>query len=474
MISALLALVLLIVFCVRWPAAAVASCFLLFAFAWRLVAAAYLDAGGPVFAEELNGLVGGPGAGSAFGIAIALAVTGFAWVFRPAAFAGRLVQPPLRVGQKAVTLGDAMFWIAALFVLALYADMARRGVVPLFAHMERYEYATKHAGGLHLWLFTYGQLLAMQMGSLLVYPRLLGQPPDWRFLGLFVAIMAYCLLTGHRFSAFYSFGAFFLMPVAAVLLLRERGRLPAQAPDGTMIGRWLGRKSTWLALGVIGLLVIGGALAHSFFVVRDYGDQATEKFIQRLLIQPVQLWWLTWERVAGLGDWRPEAAANFMFEDPLEPGRNTGIQWLMLRALGPDRAGQLLSQGQQYAGGFPEVFFELFGVGWAWVAMVPVSLVCAWLLRAWLIALIAGRFVTSFLAAYVFYTLSIVYGGGMLNFLVAWTFWIKVAAFVAALWLERSLQRERLALAPWILWWRPDGALSGSNQFKSSMEKQFI
>lgn len=457
MAASLLALLLLGWRAFAQPAFALAFGFLLFSFAWRLLAMLYLGASGPVWAEELGRSVGGDEAGMLFGLAMALTVVVFAMVLRPAALARRLPQRlPAATMIRNLTLGDLVFVALLAFVGLLYADLLRRGVIPLLARMERYDYATRYAGPLHQWLFEYGSLLSAQIGSFFLYPRLRGRSPDWRFLGLFAAILVYCVLTGHRFSAFYAFGSFFVMPLAAVPALRACGRLPVRT-DSThsRLACVLERRSVWLAtlLLVVGMVV--AALFHSFTTVRAYGEDTGFKLQQRVLVQPVELWWPSWERVFGRGIWQPEAAERWMFEDPIEPGRNTGIQLLMVHALGEARARQLLGYGQQYAGGFPEVLVEWLGPGWWLIAVAVAAWMTALVLRCWLVAFAHGRLLTAFLALYVYYAATLLYIGGMLNFLIAWTFWIKLATFCTVLWLERSLGTVNLSLLPWLLWQRP-------------------
>ncbi len=60
----------------------------------------------------------------------------------------------------------------------------------------------------------------------------------------------------------------------------------------------------------------------------------------------------------------PSVVFHSLFEDPIEPDRNTSIQYLMLATIGEPRTYDHLSHGFQFAGGFPEIFFELFGPYW--------------------------------------------------------------------------------------------------------------
>lgn len=81
------------------------------------------------------------------------------------------------------------------------------------------------------------------------------------------------------------------------------------------------------------------------------------------------------------------------------------MQLLMMKNLALDRAAELLDMGQQYTGGFPEVLFELLGPWFARFSLLLVS--------------------------------------GILNFLVAWTFWLKCSMLAVAYIVERVVRRSR-------------------------------
>ena len=113
------------------------------------------------------------------------------------------------------------------------------------------------------------------------------------------------------------------------------------------------------------------------------------------------------------------------------------MQMLMMKNLGYDRTSELLNMGQQYTGGYPEVLFELFGPWLALPAALLLNIPTAILLRICVVAVCEQRLMTAFMALYVFFGFSLLYIGGMLNFLVVWTFWAKVAILFVAYIVER-------------------------------------
>jgi len=323
-----------------------------------------------------------------------------------------------------------------LFIAALYGDMITRGPIPLFADIDRLEYNTQMSGLLHSLVFDFGFLLAGLLGMMFVRPRVAGRDFDFAFLGLYLAMLPYFALTGNRFSAFYSFTSFFVLPLAAVPALSSCGRLPP-APHRLAWKRLLCSRLGMWSTTIVGLVGIAGLLLNSVIYVRAYDDPLAF-FEQRILVQPVELWWATWHDLAVGVRPDPTLIWEALFGDPIDPARNTSIQMLMVKYLGWERATQLLEMGQQYVGGYPEVLFDLFG---PWLAL-PVALLfsipTALLLRLIVVSTCEGRILTALMALYVYFGFSLLYLGGMLNFLTVWTFWVKIAVLVLVYWFERS------------------------------------
>lgn len=490
MIGILVGLALILWLCLRRTAVALALCLLLVGFAWRLVSAAYLDMAGPLFSYEVEGRVGGDAlAANMFGALIALTVLVMAAVIRPGILhreAARL--QPVAGDGAGPSLGDVVFWTGALFVTALFVDLFRIGVIPLLHCLERYEYLEVYAGTFHKILFKYGSLIALQFGTFAVYPCLRGGRYDWRFVALIAALFAYLPLTGNRFSGFYSLTLFFVAPVSLVWLLRSNPRFAAGAtPDRS--GQRTGLvRFLWIAVPVAGALVVIFSLLNSYANIRYEKSACAEyrgrvkapvppprdismmddiemfetlsrfispevqmRFAQRVLVQPSHMYFLASRRVIDQGDWRPAEAFDFIFDPDLKEQGNRSIRFLMKRTLSAERAAYLESVGNQFAGGYPEALLELAGPWGVWILVPAMAAVTAWLLRFWMVAVLRGRFLTAFFAAYVYYAFVVSYVGGMLNFLIVWTFWAKVSLLVLFAWLEPYLERRGRPLLPWRL-----------------------
>jgi hypothetical protein len=442
MVACVLVLVLMAVWCRKHPVVPIATSFIFVAFFSRLIAAAYVGGvDGEVEAEEMSAPIASEWASETFAAAMLISMSAFFLMLRPTTLQVRAVG---KMTRSKHSLANGFFLATALFILVLYMDMLRIGIVPLLEGMERFVYANEHAGVFHHVLFEHGVFICFWLSAMLLFPALSGGRPDMRFAVLFVFILAYAFLTGHRFSAFFSFSTYFLMPFAGLVLTGKLKR--TRATEGTRREVLARLKVLWFAVAIIVALLVLAALVNSFVNVRGY-DESEGKLVQRLFVQPIQLWWATWTRVTA-DDWNPALALGYMFVAPLEPGRNTGIQYLMLLELGIERTADLLAQGQQYTGGFPEILFEVFGPVGGWVVTALTAAITAWLTRIWLKAFVEGRFVTAFAGLYVFFALSLLLLGGMLNFLAAWTFWAKVTVLIVANVVEsRRLNSSRPPIA---------------------------
>lgn len=419
----------------RRTAATIAAAFLLFSLVTRTLSLAYVDLAGPVYADELEAMVGGGPSMPLFACSVLVVMGSVCYAFRPS----RVRQVPLpapRPGARRQGFGTVVLLLVVGFAIALYGDMLMRGPVPLFAGIDRIAYGQTMAGPLHPLVFEYGFLLAGLLGINFVRMRLVGGDFDFAFLWLFLCFMAYFALTGHRFSAFYSFTSFFALPVAALLVLRSRGVLPPHPRRGRLVEMALSRTGCMIMLSLLGSAMVGLVL-NSVINVREY-EEPLRLIMQRMMVQPVELWWMTWNDIGVGSHPGPAAMWNSLFVNPIDPARNTSIQALMLINIGEGRTRELLAMGNQYAGGYPEVLFELFGPYLALPVAAAFSIVTALLLRLVVTATCQGRVFTALLALYVYFGFSLLYIGGMLNFLLAWTFWLKLSALAAACAIERS------------------------------------
>lgn len=414
---------------------------------WRAVSALYIDQFGPVYADELLRTIGpGQSAGLLlwhYGVALLV----FAWVLRASVLVGAPTPAAGAVlgAREGRRLFDLAFYAALAFIVGLYLDMALRRQVPLLAGIERYDYTALYGGPLHRILIRWGDLFAAILGFLFVVARTARGEVDHRFLWLLGAACGYMFLAGHRYSAFFRLSVMFALPTAVLALpsCSPRGPAARMTRDASR------RVRSWgaVVVALIVALAITG-VSWSYFVVRVTEEIPLAKLKARVLVQQAQLWVLTFERVIEHGRYVPERAAEFLFVNPPYPDRNTTIGYLMWRALGGD-AHRLLAQGQQYTGGFPEIFVELFGGLGSLVATLGLSVVTGLLVRIAILSVAEAKPLTFLCAAYLVHGMAVVYWGGMLNLFLMWTYWVKCAGLAGAWAIETLAPARGVQLVPW-------------------------
>ena len=420
----------MILLAVRRPALGLLFFFFLVAFAWRLLSVSYIDLFGPLFASQLEREIG-PGA-SAWPMAISqgLVIVAMLLSFRRARIrklvVGDLSAAPAYLLPGRFSLSDLAFWAVLAFVAALLIELVVRGPIPVFASIERVDYARTYGGPLHHRLLEWGPMLAFQLGVFFSAPLLRNRSPDCRFGVLFATLPVYLFLAGHRFSSLFAYGSFFIMPMAAVLLWHEARSPTADRAWSMPVFRWLAAAGALLAI----LMVI--AVLYSYVVVRGSGEDLFAKISQRILVQQGEMWCITYERVFVSSDWDGTHAAYKLFIDPFDPARNSTMQFLMEQALPLDRAHAIIAQGLSYTGGWPEVFFELGGPVGGFLLVALSAIVFSELMFLMTRSIVQERYAACFFLTPILFAVSIMIVAGMVNSLIQATFAIKVVAALVA------------------------------------------
>jgi Family of unknown function (DUF6418) len=335
-----------------------------------------------------------------------------------------------RLSSGRFSLSDLAFWAAALFVIALWAELLVRGPIPLVAGLERFEYTRLYSGSLHRRLIEWGPMLAFQLGVFFAVPLLRDRLSDWRFGALLVALILYLFLAGHRFSSFYAYASFFIMPIGAVLIGHQATSRSQDEIVSKKMLRYLSIAGA--ALGVLTAI----AVIYSYIVVRGEGGQLLSKLTQRILVQQGEMWWMTYERVFLHDNWDSSFAAYKLFVDPFDPSRNSTMQFLMELGLPLERAHYILALGSSYTGGWPEVLFELGGPIGGFILVALSAIAFSEFMFLMTRCIVQERFVTCFFLTPILYAMSIMIVSGMLNSFIQMTFLIKVVVAVVVYVIE--------------------------------------
>lgn len=405
----------------RRPGLAMIFFFPFFAFAGRLVSTLYIDLFGPVPSEQLETEIGPGAAAVPLAISQGLVLAALLLSFHNRRLRSLFANAPSVLTPAGFSrISSLAFWSVLLFTVGLWIELVASGPIPLFAAMERYDYSQQYGGPLHHRLIEWGAMLSFQLGVFFVAPTFRGRRFDRRFGFLIAALILYLFLVGHRFSSFYTYGSFFLIPIGVVLLAEQlSGRKLFLAPVLRRLGI--------AGVGLLGLTV--AALAYSYTFVRGFeGDTLAFKLTQRLLVQQGEMWWMTYARVFLHGDWNGGLAAYKLFIDPFDPSRNSTMQFLMELGLPLERAHYILGLGSSYTGGWPEAFFELGGPlgGFALVALS--AIVFSEFMFLTTRCIVQERFATCFFLVPILYAFSLAIVSGMLNSLIQMTFFVKIVA----------------------------------------------
>ena len=424
--------------------------FILFSLVWRTSSTMFIDLAGPAWSSQTLSYIG-PGLATPLHVlAYFTSLMPFFLLLRRGSIEGWLEGADTRgAAQGMLTLSDLTAALSLLFLGYLFFDMVRHGSIPLFTHIERFVYTAQYAGGAHRWLIQYGNFVSFWWGVMFAAERLRNRRIDLRYLGLLGILVFYMFLTGNRFSAFYSFCSFFIIPLSAMIasaIRNNRSRTPFF---------WIGhafKTRELVSLGVLASLAVIVAVIgiyNNLVSVRGYENAEIEShFLERLLVQPSELGWISYERTFIFDHRQPDRVYDFLFQMPLDPNRNTTPQYLMLETIGEPRTHEHIAGGFQFAGGFPEIFFELFGPLYAWPFIFGCGYIAASLTALIVKGIIQGRYASTFFSLYVLFGFYVMYIGGMLNFVAVETYWIKIVALAVVLMLEFEPCPCRVAVDP--------------------------
>jgi hypothetical protein len=435
-VSAALGLFAILFIWLRQRPAFIAGILIIYSLAYRVVDTVYMDLSGPIYATELERYVGGNGATAIFVLSCLCFLVPLALIASQKRIMGGIEAPVPSSGYLDSMQRIALAACVGLIAL-LYLDMLRLGVIPLFEGIDRLDY-DEMAGILHRQTYQLNFLLSAVLGTFTVLPRLRGRRYSLPFIALVFALLLYWALTGNRFSAFLVTLTYFALPFAAVVAMQRKGVLQRLAPRDAWSALVSGKTLLPLAF-IVSAATLTGLVINSYYSVRNYADPLFE-MSQRIFVQPVQLWASTWETVRlDIGKGIDYNALDYVFVSSPYVDSNSTIRFLMERELGYFRANELIAAGQQYAGGYPEIFFILFGFWRAIPLMLLLGCSAAFLLYLAIRSLAQGRVISAIFAVYLYYGFCVAYLGGMLNFILVLSYWLKIFALVVSLIAERYL-----------------------------------
>ena len=435
------------------PVILISFFFILFTLVWRTAATMFIDLAGPVLSSQTDRYVG-PGLATPLHVlAYFVTLAPFFLLLRPAAVQHWLHDADReRAAPGMITLSGITVVVSLVFLGYLYFDLIRIGTIPLFARLERFVYTAQYAGAAHRWLILYGNFVTFWWGVMFAAERLRNRRIDIRYLGMLGILMLYMFLTGNRFSAFYSFGSFFVTPLAAVIAADIRDN--RSAVPFSWIGKTFRRRDlmAFSAVVVLAAIVSSAGIYNNLANVRQFqGDEILSQFWERLLVQPSELGWISYERVFSFGQWQPDRVFDFLFQAPLDASRNTTPQFLMLATIGEPRTYEHISGRLPVCRRISRNLLRTVRPRLCVAIHFRRRLHRRRFDRCGRQGRHPGPLRSAFLSLYVLFGFYVMYIGGMLNFIATPVYWIKIAALATALLLEASLAKAGLPLVPWAL-----------------------
>ena len=314
------------------------------------------------------------------------------------------------------------YYAILLIIVVAYAQLFASGQIPLFDGIERYDYA-KISGPLHRAIFKYNAVIMFFTGSLAVLSFIKTRRINKYSIVVFVAFDMYALLTGHRFAVFLKALEFFAIPFS-LIVFRDTFKLRTRVRIKSKIIVML------MYLTVVSGIFSAVGLTNSYLNIRHSPTTSAplNGSLERLLIQQGELWHASVDR-AQIGETKDmDTALKYLFYDPILPGRNTAIQYLMWLSIDKE-AIRILNNSQQYAGGFPEIFVEVFGLGWQFIFVLAFGVVVVVPLIWTLQAILGGKIMSCLLGGFIIYAFVLTVYNGLVHQYFVLTFSLKLALF---------------------------------------------
>jgi len=252
----------------------------------------------------------------------------------------------LRLGNFKLTA-----YLAALLSMLYIVYSFVTGGVPLLEGIDKVLFF-KSAGPVERFLLGYGFLIAFILGY---YRRLRGR---FSVNGLLLAAMlVYLLLTGNKFSALIKLIVAYYSAVHIQVLLNN--------PKFTIFSR---RYALW---GVVGIVFVLSVAFGSYLYWGEDAAGATQLLTNRVLALQGHLWWVSDYRIFALDafdgrHWLAEWQGIVHFGAVAEG--SVGMKYVMLQAIGPDKAYAIFDIGYLYTMAYPAIL--ILTVPWPFALLI--------------------------------------------------------------------------------------------------------
>lgn len=384
----------------------------------------YIDLCGPFYSRQLQMEVGLEVGSLHLLFSYALLMLGFFLVIEfcySKAEKNNLIFSHRKVGKNF----QIMNVIISMFLVFLCLNLARAGTIPLLDKIERYDFAVNHGGAIHGVLIKYLAIISSLLGVCIAYSYLVKKKLNVLAATNIFVILVYGLLTSHRFSYFNKVLVFSFVPMG--VMMAGRMYLVYLYATITVI-----KKKILLSLLLLIILTTSvGSVVYSYAIIRTSGDATLlSKIDERVLIQQGELWFATMNMHENDNSLSLSKQFELLFTNPIDPARNTSIQLLTVNQVGLAETRRLGSIGQQYAGGFPEIFLSLSNYAILPLATLFTGVLLGFVTILFITSVTSGKVLCCVLGSFLLYGVYLTLFNGMLNQYFQITFCIKVILFL--------------------------------------------
>lgn len=306
-------------------------------------------------------------------------------------------------------------YFVIIFLLICYVDLFSSQDVPLLKNIDRIVFNRNTEGTVHAVLRDIAPLMTVGMAvSFYQKKTSFGEYSQLSTINVLV-MFAYFILTGNRFSIFYTILAFFLFVRSFFpqLELENRTNVLAVIRNSKIL--------LILSLGFI-VFLIAYNLYNSFYVIRGYEDVALV-FFNRAVLENVGVYQAIYDSgINGINVYK-----YFSF-DPIDDSKSSTMQFLMEELSFTYNYVHQISAGQVFSGGFPEFFFYTLNY-YGLLFIVVISLLFRFFLIIVTKVEVRQNIILFLLAFQCVYPFFLFFTSGFIDFLVNPIYFLKIITF---------------------------------------------
>jgi hypothetical protein len=313
--------------------------FIYFSILTRFFQLCYIDLYGPFFSIELNRDIG----------IVPFSELVFLSLYLPFIILARRISyrqsdiivlrnPKNNLSLKLVEL------ILLVFICFLYISLFYSYPIPLFENMDRIEFNKITEGSVHGFFRNQFYLIISVLAYLFYYYKIANRAYSIFYVFLLLLIIFYCLLTGNRWSIFYTTFAFFVF-------VRSFFVYPCMDLKNNLISKIRNSKYLTYFFSLLLLFIIGRSIYVSFTVVRAY-DNVVEIFFNRAILENVGVFQALFDSFNF--DFHFISYMNFT---PIDENKSKAMQFLMNEISFDNNFINQIEGGQVFSGGFPDFIF---------------------------------------------------------------------------------------------------------------------